>query len=144
MSFPFNVRVYGILFNKKKELLITEEYRMNTHIIKLPGGGLEFGEGTKECIIREFKEELDLKVTVNSHFYTTDFFQPSAFNPKQQVISIYYTVSAALDPVLPEVPRGQAFEGFQRFEWLSLKEIRPDTFTFPIDKKVGEMLAHHL
>ncbi|HXU27440.1 MAG TPA: NUDIX domain-containing protein, partial [Bacteroidia bacterium] len=86
----FNVRVYGVLVEDGK-LLVSDEYIKEHEITKLPGGGLEFGEGTIECIIREFKEETNLTVTVKTHFYTTDFFVKSAFNTSQ-VISIYYIV----------------------------------------------------
>ena len=74
----FNVRVYGILI-KDGKVLVSDEYIKGNKITKFPGGGLEFGEGTIECIKREFIEEMQLPVEVISHFYTTDFFVSSAF-----------------------------------------------------------------
>ena len=88
----FNVRVYGVLINEKKELLVSDEYIRGGLYRKFPGGGLEFGEGTRECLQREFMEEMNLRVEVRDHIYTTDFFQLSAFQPDQQIISIYYYV----------------------------------------------------
>jgi len=88
----FNVRVYGILLDEEKKLLVSDEFIRGAYITKLPGGGLEFGEGTRECLKREFMEETGLDVTVGDHIYTTDFFQISAFNQKDQIISIYYFV----------------------------------------------------
>ena len=44
----FNLRVYGILIDSDR-LLITDEKRGGFPMTKLPGGGLEFGEGLKEC-----------------------------------------------------------------------------------------------
>ena len=88
----FNVRVYGILINEKKQVLVSDEYIRGQYYTKFCGGGLEFGEGTKECLVREFKEETGLNVTVGEHIYTTDFFQISAFNNKDQIICIYYFV----------------------------------------------------
>jgi len=89
-----NLRVYGILINEKKQVLVSDEYIRGNYYTKFPGGGLEPGEGTRECLKREFKEEMDLDVEVNEHLYTTDFFQMSAFNPEYQIISIYYGVKA--------------------------------------------------
>ena len=89
MSLPFNVRVYGILIDGNR-LLVSDEKHRDISFTKLPGGGLQFGEGTVDCLKREFLEETSLEVEIISHFYTVDFFQPSAFNPQQQVISIYY------------------------------------------------------
>src|SRR5689334_11347844 len=89
----FNVRVYGILINAKKQVLVTDEFRFGYRITKFPGGGLQFGEGTIDCLKRECFEELHLEVEVLKHFYTTDFFLRSAFNETQQIISIYYLIS---------------------------------------------------
>src|SRR5215813_14446064 len=90
----FNLRVYGILLGKNKEVLVADEFIRGGYYTKFPGGGLEFGEGTRDCLKREFKEEMDLEVKVTDHIYTTDFFQMSAFNPSHQILSIYYFVEA--------------------------------------------------
>jgi ADP-ribose pyrophosphatase YjhB (NUDIX family) len=91
----FNVRVYGILLDPEKGLLVSDEFIRGNYITKLPGGGLEIGEGTRDGLAREFIEEANIEVTVGDHFYTTDFFQISAFNNKDQIISIYYLVHTA-------------------------------------------------
>jgi ADP-ribose pyrophosphatase YjhB (NUDIX family) len=91
----FNVRVYGILLNEDKQLLVSDEFIRGNYITKLPGGGLEIGEGTRDGLAREFMEEAGIEVYVGDHFYTTDFFQISAFNHKDQIISIYYLVHTA-------------------------------------------------
>jgi hypothetical protein len=45
-GFPFNVRVYVVLyFSDRKHVLIADELIKGRRIIKFPGGGLEFGEG---------------------------------------------------------------------------------------------------
>src|SRR3984957_15003342 len=94
----FNLRVYGVLLGPNNEVLVSDEFIRGEYITKFPGGGLEFGEGTRDCLKREFKEELDLEVEVGEHIYTTDFFQMSAFNNQQQIISIYY-YAKALEPI---------------------------------------------
>src|SRR5436305_10495571 len=90
----FNIRVYGILQAKNKDILVSDELIRGSQYTKFPGGGLEFGEGTRDCLKREFLEEMQLNVKVTDHIYTTDFFQMSAFNPEHQIISIYYRVEA--------------------------------------------------
>ena len=90
----FTIRVYGILINENKQVLVSDEYIRGNYYTKFPGGGLEFGEGTRDCLKREFKEEMDLDVEIGDHLYTTDFFQMSAFRPDQQIISIYYMAKA--------------------------------------------------
>ena len=89
-----NIRVYGILINEKRQILVSDELIRGMKITKFCGGGLEFGEGTVDCVIREFKEEMNVAVKMKNHLYTTDFFQISAFNHTDQIISIYYYVHA--------------------------------------------------
>ena len=71
----FNVRVYGILLNDNNQVLVSDEYIRGNFYTKFPGGGLEYGEGTRDCLKREFKEEMDLDISVDDHIYTTDFFR---------------------------------------------------------------------
>ena len=63
----FNVRVYGILIDEKNRLLVSDEFIRGEYFTKLPGGGLEFGEGTRDGLQREFLEETGLQVSVGSH-----------------------------------------------------------------------------
>ncbi len=139
----FNVRVYGILIDKGN-VLVSDEYIKGKYITKFPGGGLEFGEGTSDCVIREFKEELNLKIEVIKHFYTTDFFVTSAFNVKSQIISIYYLVKA-LEPLNFKISHKEfdfeKKEGAQSIRWLALEDIKESNFTFVIDKKIADLLT---
>lgn len=139
----FNVRVYGVLVNNGN-VLVSDEFIKEKYITKFPGGGLEFGEGTIECLIREFKEELNLKVEVINHFYTTDFFVTSAFNAQSQIISIYYLVKAIEPLNFKTATKTFDFEkkeGAQSFRWIPLAEINESNFTFVIDKKIAELLT---
>ena len=140
----FNVRVYGILLNEKKQVLVSDEYIRGKYYTKFPGGGLEFGEGTIDCLIREFKEETNNAVEVTSHFYTTDFYQQSAYNASHQIISIYYLVKSVGDFKITTTDKIFDFvtkeKYAQKFRWIPLKKISGDDFTLPIDKVVGDML----
>lgn len=142
MSSKFNVRVYGILINNGA-ILVSDEYIKKNKITKLPGGGLEFGEGTRDCLVREFKEELDLDVEIADHFYTTDFFVTSSFDTNSQVISIYYLVkplSGLNFKVSTEAHDYEKKEGAQSMRWIKLNELKEADFTLIIDRKVGEMV----
>lgn len=144
MAYPFNVRVYGLLFDENNRILVADELIHDRRITKFPGGGLEFGEGTLDAIKREMMEETGIPVEVVSHFYTTDFFQPSAFNTKAQVISIYYRIQALGHVELKTSDKPFDFteekEGAISFRWLEIKTLTEENFTFPIDKKVSGML----
>ncbi len=128
----FNVRVYGLWLHNG-HVLVNEELIRGHKVIKFPGGGLDWGEGTIDCLKREWMEELNLEVDIISHFYTTDFFQPSAFDDSQ-VISIYYLISADAN-----MPIANTMEN-ERTYWMPVSHITADTFSLPIDKIVGNLL----
>ncbi len=113
-------------------------------MMKFPGGGLEFGEGTIDCLKRECMEELGQGIGILRHFYTTDFYQETKLIPNsQQLISIYYLISLN-EPIRFKLASKkfdiENKEGAQSFRWVSLKTTEFEEFTFPIDQKVFKML----
>lgn len=140
----FNIRVYGLMLNPLNQLLIAHEQINDFKFTKFPGGGLEFGEGLTDCLVREFKEETNLTVEIDEHFYTTDFFQTSAFKQNEQIISVYYWVKTNQNWQQVSLAQHQVKYGVRienlRFEWVDVNKITPDIFTFPIDKLVCEKI----
>lgn len=145
----FTIRVYGILKDSKNRVLVSDEFIRGSYYTKFPGGGLELGEGTRDCLKREFKEETNLDVTIGDHIYTTDFYQMSAFNNTQQIISIYYYVIAnepidlvtktALFDFQPHQvadPKGEA----EVFRWIEWEDFTEEKVSLPIDKVVVRLL----
>ena len=151
----FNVRVYGILINEKKQVLVRDEYIRGQYYTKFCGGGLEFGEGTRDCLKREFLEEMNLNIEVTRHLYTTDFFQKSAFHTQQQIISIYYLVNA-LEPISDPL-RSQPFDFDEQqlkvyaamqmtetFRFIDWEKFSPESVTLPIDKVVARLIKENI
>jgi ADP-ribose pyrophosphatase YjhB (NUDIX family) len=140
----FNIRVYGLLINEINQVLIVHEQMNDFKFTKFPGGGLEFGEGILDCLTREFKEETGLDIEVVGHFYTTDFFQSSAFKPNDQLISVYYKVEAKSDWRKIKLNEHELFSGNRverlRFEWVELDKLNPELLTFPIDKFICQKM----
>ncbi len=132
MDRRFNVRVYGIWIDSGR-VLVNEEQIKGKPVIKFPGGGLDWGEGTIDGLKREWQEELGLDVEIEQHFYTTDFFQASAYD-NSQVISIYYLVAGTVPDSFTNYMHNE------RTYWMELKDVSEHTFTLPIDKKVGNLL----
>ena len=140
----FTIRVYGILLDKSR-VLVSDEYVRGNFFTKFPGGGMELGEGTRECLKREFKEETNLDVEIGEHIYTTDYYQISAFNPTQQIVSIYYfvrpidkielvtkTIPFDFAPEQIADPKGQS----EVFRWIDWESFSEEDVHLPIDKKV--------
>ena len=123
-----NVRVYGVLLGENKQVLVSDEFIRGGYYTKFPGGGLEYGEGTRDCLKREFKEEMNLEVSIGDHIYTTDFFQVSAFNPDHQIISIYYFVKALAPISVPLRNKPFDFDEAQLEVYNRIKQV--ETFRF--------------
>jgi ADP-ribose pyrophosphatase YjhB (NUDIX family) len=145
------IRVYGILINEKKQVLVSDEFIRGGMFTKFPGGGLEFGEGTRDCLKREFKEEMNLEVEVGDHIYTTDYYQPSAFREGQQIMSIYYFAKALEEITAPLRDKPFDFDAEQLKIYEDKKEIETFRFidwenfdeqsvTLPIDKVVSRLI----
>jgi ADP-ribose pyrophosphatase YjhB (NUDIX family) len=149
----FTIRVYGILLTQEKQVVVSDEFIRGGYYTKFPGGGLEFGEGTRDCLKREFLEETGLEISVLEHIYTTDFFQISAFNPSHQIISIYYKVTCS-EPILLDTKstpfdfRADQLVDTQKdaeiFRWVPYHQLHPSVFSLPIDKIVIEKLLNNL
>ncbi len=150
----FNLRVYGILINANKQVLVSDEWIRGAQITKFPGGGLEFGEGTRDCLKREFLEEMNLNVEIEEHIYTTDFFQLSTFNTEQQIISIYY-YAKALEPITATI-KTELFDfdetqikmynetgETETFRFVDWANFSADSVTLPIDKIVATLLKQN-
>ncbi|MFY7965291.1 MAG: NUDIX domain-containing protein [Chitinophagaceae bacterium] len=147
----FNIRVYGILINSNNQILVSDEFIRGNFFTKFPGGGLELGEGTIDCLMREFKEETNLDVTIGEHIYTTDFYQQSAFNSQDQIISIYY-YAYTKEPITLKTSQ-KPFDFFpeqiadkktcaESFRWVNWDDLSESTVHLPIDKIVVNMLLN--
>lgn len=138
----FNIRVYGILINEDNEVLLSDERRFGQKFTKFPGGGLELGEGIKDCLIREFKEELEIVIDVGTLFYLTDFYQKSAFGKNDQIISVYYFVltDQIHDIKTSKIAFDFSEEEVESHRWKKIEELKKEELTFPIDQLVAKML----
>ena len=141
MSVPrFTIRIYGLLLHNGR-VLVADEIIKGRRITKFPGGGLEYGEGPKDCLVREIREEIGVEAFDVEHFYTTDFFQRSTFHEEEiQVLSIYFTFQVAQPETLKVTDRRFVFvdekEGAEAFRWLELKGAKEEDVDLPIDKVV--------
>lgn len=151
MSLLLSVRVYGILINDARQVLVSDEFIRGSYYTKFPGGGLEIGEGTRDCLKREFKEEMNLRVEIGDHIYTTDFFQQSAFNSAHQILSIYYFATALENILVPLRSREFDFDEQQlklydqvqqieTFRFINWDNFSPEMVTLPIDKLVAAIV----
>jgi 8-oxo-dGTP pyrophosphatase MutT (NUDIX family) len=145
----FNVRVYGLLKNSFDEVLVSDELikKGTIKVTKFPGGGLDFGEGLREALAREFWEETGMKVEVKEHIYTSDFFVPSAFDEDSQVIAVYYWISCENWHLIKvsnkkfdfNVEQGTEAESFR---WVKMDKLKhEEDITLPTDVAVVKLIS---
>ena len=137
----FNLRVYGLLINDAKEILLSDEREYGMDFTKFPGGGVELGEGLIAALKREFMEECNAEIEVIEHFYTTDFYEKSSFN-ESQIISVYYLVKA-VDPLQLDF-KTNVFDfdehSTQSFRWVKINELQEKDVSFKTDQTVVDLL----
>jgi len=77
-----------------------------------------------------------LHVEVGELIYLNEFFQASAFNQDDQLIAIYYRV------LLPSQSAIFTIQGdkTEQLRWKPLSQLTPEDLTFPVDKKLVEVL----
>lgn len=143
-EWKYVIRVYAIIINEKSEVLLSDEFYKNTYMTKFPGGGLEFGEGTIDCLKREALEEFGQEIEIIRHFYTTDFFQSSLFHDKTQLISIYYLARFTGPILFKQATKAFDFtsndNGSISFRWSSISSLTENDVSFSIDKHVVSII----
>ena len=135
----FNLRVYALII-ERDSILVSRELIDGKYLYKFPGGGLQYGEGLIEGLQRESMEEMNQNLKNIKHFYTTDFFQQSQFDSKDQLIAIYYKAKLTLKINNKlKVP----IKDFPVFEWKKITDFSEKELHFPTDKFVFNLLKNH-
>ncbi|SEH65624.1 ADP-ribose pyrophosphatase YjhB, NUDIX family [Paenimyroides aquimaris] len=132
----FNVRVYALCILNNKLLTLKEPFA-GKMVTKLPGGGLEFGEGTAECLKREFKEELNLQIEVGDAFYIQEHFVKSLAKDNKQLLMLYFYATILDSDNLQILDTN-----IQEVSWIAIDGENP--FSLPVDQLVFKKLQYKL
>ena len=139
----YNLRVYAIIINHQSEVLLSSEHRHGQSFTKFPGGGIHWGEGPADALKRELVEELGCNFNIGEVFYVNDFFQVSAFNENDQLISFYYYALPSNKANLAQLHLKSGSNGDgEIFHWKSLEQLTEEDLTFPSDKIVAKRLIN--
>lgn len=125
-EFVFSYRVAGILIHNGKVLL---QKPTNDMGFAFPGGHSAFGETNAETLIREFKEEMNVDISVDSLKWVAEIFFLWGDKPCHQICN-YYTIKL-IDET--QISNNRMFIGSERiegrdfdieFHWIPLNEIK--------------------
>ena len=144
-----NVRVYMMVTRQdpstgKPQVLVSYERLPMGGIMKFPGGGLEWGEGTTACLRREALEELGQPVEVERLVHVSQRAHISSFDPNQQVIAVHYAarlegeVGFEDDGVLEDVFGKRVPMMHQRLGWRNVHSLETRDFQFASDREAWE------
>lgn len=128
----FNVRVYALCIENNKVLCVKEPFA-GKMVVKFPGGGLEFGEGTVACLKREFKEELNLHIETGDCFYIQEEFVKSLAKDQKQLLMLYFKARITDNENL-KITDDKIKASF----WVDIHGENP--FTLPVDQIVFKKL----
>ena len=107
-EYIFSYRVAGICINNGKVLL---QKPTNDNAFAFPGGHVEFGETNAQTLIREFKEEIGVDISVGDLKWVAEIFFPWGDRPCHQ-ICLYYIV----DITSNNIPLEGMFIGKEKIE----------------------------
>ena len=123
-EFKFKVRVSAIFIRNKKVLV--NKYGMDSYC--LPGGYVEVGENSKDAMIRELKEELNLDFNIISFAGIVENFFENLKGEKTHGIDFYYYVELKndddyhlIDYDFIELDKGKIVH--HHFSWLELEKL---------------------
>lgn len=120
------IRVCGILIENQQILLLKHEgIGPEGHLWSFPGGGVEFGESVSQALVREFREETGLNVTIEDFLFVNEYK-----GPKHHAVELFFPVKRksgdielGLDPELNE----QMLTDIRFFSTEELKSMKIDT-----------------
>ena len=82
------IRVAGILIEDNKILLI-QHHKNDKKYWLIPGGGNDWGETTKQALIREYKEETNMDIEVDEFLFFSETISP---DKKRHVLNLFYKI----------------------------------------------------
>lgn len=121
------IRVCGICTQGDRILLVNHAlYGPNGIFWAPPGGGIRFGESAEEALVREFREETGLIVSVGRLLFVHEHIEAPL-----HAIELFFDIASfegkevsGFDPELP--PEGQIINAVQFMDWNKIAALEQD------------------
>lgn len=148
-EYVFSYRVAGICTQNGKVLL---QKPTNDTAFAFPGGHVSFGETNAQTLIREFKEEIGVDISVGDLKWVGELFFPWGNKPCHQ-ICLYYNVDITSDniPLEGMLIGSEQLEGRNfnmEFHWVPMEELENievyPTNAAQLISKLGDGVQHFI
>ena len=119
------VRVCGICIAAGKVLLVNHAgIGTASDFWNLPGGGLEFGETARACVVREFAEETGLQVTVGAFLGIHEFMSLPL-----HALELFFEIKITGGTLVLGTDPEQQVQFLKEVRWFTLEALQqiPDT-----------------
>ncbi|MBP6386910.1 MAG: NUDIX hydrolase [Pseudarcicella sp.] len=112
-------RICGIASLDNKILLINHKGIVeNESFWSFPGGGLAYGEDTKDALRREFKEECSLTISVGDFMFVNQHLQKPL-----HAIELYFEVKIESGKLTKGIDPEHKIQIIEEVKWMSFDEI---------------------
>jgi 8-oxo-dGTP pyrophosphatase MutT (NUDIX family) len=140
--------VKALIVHKQKILIVHERIRRNgtlIDIVDFPGGGVKFGEGLHQTLVREVKEEVGLDIKIQNVVGAWDFLfdlEKKSTNQKESihVVCIAYQCSVIGKINIDTNHNPAKEENIFATEWCTKKEILAKNNRLTKDKNIVEAI----
>jgi ADP-ribose pyrophosphatase YjhB (NUDIX family) len=149
-NFIFSYRAAGILIIDNKILL---QKPANEDGFAFPGGHVAFGETNAETLMREFKEEINFDIHIDTLKWVGEIFFPWGKKPCHQ-ICLYYSVNLKNRNTIKSFDKFIGIEYMKNrsfdieFHWMPIEEINKikiyPTNTLELLKNYDEGVKHFI
>lgn len=134
------MRVYGVVVQDGC-LLVSDEWYNGVKYTKLPGGGMEAGEGPADTLHREFMEEIGQEIAVLAPVHVHPEAVVSALKGGRNIVCLYFRAAFRARFSIDEWLRDARFEeNMQRLYWVPLESVTEEMFSFPSEKGLAATL----
>jgi 8-oxo-dGTP diphosphatase len=110
------IRVCGLCIKNNQLLLVNHKGVVNGDFWAPPGGGIQFGETSEQCLIREFQEESGLQIMPTEFLFSCEFVKPPL-----HALELFYSVEITGGKLIkgkdPEMTDNQIIEEVKFMDW---------------------------
>lgn len=128
-----NMNVAAAIVINDGEILIAQRLKGKQHELywEFPGGKIECGETTEDCLRREFVEELGLSIEVKEYFKKLEF----EYDYAKITLDLFFATSKSKE--------AKVLTAHEKIAWIKPKQLKEYNLV-PADEIIVDDLIEHL